>query len=112
MASIFIPIADRLARANDINPVYFVLPLTVCVSYAFLFPVATAPNAIIFSCGYIKITDMIMTGIVLKVFGVVALFLAANTWLSPIFPNNIGGQFSGINDNIISNVSSASSLVC
>jgi sodium-dependent dicarboxylate transporter 2/3/5 len=61
MASIFIPIADKLAQDSGVNPIYYLLPLTVCVSLAFMFPVATAPNAIVFGSGYVKITDMVFS---------------------------------------------------
>lgn len=63
------------------------MPMTVCVSFAFMFPVATPPNAIVFGSGYIKIKDMIISGIVLKIVGIAVLMLAANVWLYPIFPN-------------------------
>ena len=59
MASIFIPIADAVARANKIDPLYFLLPLTVSVSLAYILPVSTAPNTLIFSSGHIQIKDMV-----------------------------------------------------
>jgi di/tricarboxylate transporter len=59
MATILLPIADSLARENGINPTYFLVSLTVCVSLAFMLPVATATNAVVFSSGYIKIPDMV-----------------------------------------------------
>ncbi|RNA06658.1 solute carrier family 13 member 2, partial [Brachionus plicatilis] len=87
MASIFIPIANSLASSIGIIPHYFLMPMTVCVSFAFLFPVATPPNAIVFGSGYIKIKDMIISGISLKIIGIAVLMMAANVWLYPIFPN-------------------------
>ena len=94
MASIFIPIADRIARDSGVNPVYYLLPLTVCVSLAFMFPVATAPNAIVFGSGYIKIPDMMLSGFILKLLGVLVLFFAANTFLTPIFPINVAELYN------------------
>jgi sodium-dependent dicarboxylate transporter 2/3/5 len=61
MASIFIPIADRLARDNGINPIYYLLPVPASVSLAFMFPIATPSNALVMSSGYIKLKDMVRT---------------------------------------------------
>lgn len=88
MASIFIPIADELARNSGINPIYYLLPLTVVVSLAFMLPFATSPNTVIYGSGILKMTDMAISGIVLKVIGIIVVFAAANLWLLPIFPNN------------------------
>ena len=41
------------------NPLYFMLPATVSASYAFMLPVATPPNAMAFSYGYLKVYDMV-----------------------------------------------------
>ena len=59
MATILIPIADSVARVNSFNPSYFLIPLTVCVSFAYMFPVATQPNTIVMGSGYITVKDMV-----------------------------------------------------
>lgn len=43
----------------EVNPLYFILTATVCVSYAFMFPIATPPNAIVFEYGYLRVIDMV-----------------------------------------------------
>lgn len=42
-----------------INPLYFMIAATVSASYAFMLPVATPPNAMAFSYGYLKVHDMV-----------------------------------------------------
>ena len=42
-----------------IHPLYLMIPATVSASYAFMLPVATPPNAIAFSYGYLKVYDMV-----------------------------------------------------
>lgn len=41
------------------NPLYFMIPATVSASYAFMLPVATPPNAMAFSYGYLKVHNMV-----------------------------------------------------
>ncbi|KAJ8783050.1 hypothetical protein J1605_009658 [Eschrichtius robustus] len=47
------------AEAIQVNPLYILLPSTLCTSFAFLLPVANPPNAIVFSYGHLKVTDMV-----------------------------------------------------
>lgn len=42
-----------------LHPLYLMLPVTVSASYAFMLPVATGPNALAFSSGYLKMSDMV-----------------------------------------------------
>jgi hypothetical protein len=47
------------AKNLDLNPLFLMLPATVSASFAFMLPVATPPNAIVFSYGHIRIRDMV-----------------------------------------------------
>jgi len=54
MASTLLPIIAGLAIALDLNPIILMIPATVSSSTAFMLPVATPPNAIVFGSGYIQ----------------------------------------------------------
>ena len=49
------------------------LPATLSASCAFMFPVATPPNAIIFGSGKIHVIDMVKTGLILNLLGIVVI---------------------------------------
>ena len=80
-----LPILAGLAVATEINPLLFMLPATLSASMAFMLPVATPPNAIIFGTGKISVIDMAKTGLVLNLIGVVVISLAVWFFGSYIF---------------------------
>jgi len=47
------------AASIHINPLYLMLPVTVAASFAFMLPVATPPNAIVYAYGQMNILDMV-----------------------------------------------------
>ena len=70
-----LPILAATAVAMQVNPLLFMIPATISASMAFMLPVATPPNAIIFGTGRIKIQQMARTGFILNWIGVVVISL-------------------------------------
>jgi len=70
-ASVFIPIIAALCVEMNINPLMLCIPVTMACSFAFILPIATPPNAIAFSYGYLTTTDMLKVGFLLNVLCVV-----------------------------------------
>uniref|UniRef100_A0A452U6F7 Solute carrier family 13 member 2 n=1 Tax=Ursus maritimus TaxID=29073 RepID=A0A452U6F7_URSMA len=83
--TLFLPILASLAQAICLHPLYVMLPCTLASSLAFMLPVATPPNAIVFSFGGLKVSDMARAGFLLNVIGVLVITLAINSWSYPIF---------------------------
>jgi len=68
-----LPILGSLALAIKINPLLLMIPATLSASCAFMLPVATPPNAIIFGSGKISVGCMARTGLVLNLIGVMLI---------------------------------------
>uniref|UniRef100_H3CQF9 Solute carrier family 13 member 5a n=1 Tax=Tetraodon nigroviridis TaxID=99883 RepID=H3CQF9_TETNG len=83
--TLFLPILASLSQSISLNPLYVMIPCTLCASFAFMLPVATPPNAIVFSYGYLKVSDMVKTGIVMNVIGIGCISLAINSWGRAMF---------------------------
>uniref|UniRef100_A0AC34QZU6 Solute carrier family 13 member 2 n=1 Tax=Panagrolaimus sp. JU765 TaxID=591449 RepID=A0AC34QZU6_9BILA len=84
-ASIFIPLVASVAKEHGTNALLYILPTTLSCSYAFALPAGTPPNAIVFSAGILKITDLLKAGLVLNVFGYMMVFLITHSYAPLIF---------------------------
>jgi sodium-dependent dicarboxylate transporter 2/3/5 len=81
LTSIMIPIIYPFAIQSGLDPMLFMLIVAISASYAFMLPIATAPNAIAMSTGHVKTTQMIRRGIWLNLFGIAITFtVALNYW--------------------------------
>jgi sodium-dependent dicarboxylate transporter 2/3/5 len=68
-----LPILASVAVAMGTNPLLLMVPATISASCAFMMPVATPPNAIVFGSGRIRIAEMARVGVVLNLVGVVVI---------------------------------------
>jgi len=85
LATIFIPIVITIAVGTNINPLLLSIPVAMAASCAFMMPVSTPPNAIVFSSGHIKITQMVRVGIWLNILSVIVLLIAAFSLVEWVF---------------------------
>ncbi|XP_036178474.1 solute carrier family 13 member 3 isoform X3 [Myotis myotis] len=82
---IFLPVMSELAIRLKVHPLYLMIPATVGCSYAFMLPVSTPPNSIAFATGHLLVKDMVRTGLLMNLMGIMILNMAINTWAQPIF---------------------------
>lgn len=74
-ASMVLPILAALSISIGQHPYYLMVAAILAASCAFMLPVATAPNAIVFSSGNIQMKDMIKTGIYLNLISILLISL-------------------------------------
>jgi solute carrier family 13 (sodium-dependent dicarboxylate transporter), member 2/3/5 len=84
-AATFLPILGGVALGIGVDPLLLVIPAALAATCAFMMPVATPPNAIVFGSGYIAIGQMIRAGIVLNVISVTLITLVTFTIAGWVF---------------------------
>ncbi len=82
-ASIMLPVLASMSATLNINPYSLMVGCTLAASCAFMLPVATAPNAIVFGTRRLEITDMVRAGFILNLvssllIGLIAYFIVPN----------------------------------
>ncbi|HEU5289243.1 MAG TPA: DASS family sodium-coupled anion symporter [Cyclobacteriaceae bacterium] len=85
LVNIFVPVIFGIAQGLNINPIMLALPVTLSASIGFMFPIATPPNAIVFSSGYIRIKDMMRAGVLLNIFSIIIIWIASLTLVKWVF---------------------------
>jgi solute carrier family 13 (sodium-dependent dicarboxylate transporter), member 2/3/5 len=71
--TLMLPILAGLAQAIGVHPYGLMVPMTIASSCAFMLPVATAPNAIVFGSGTLQMKDMVRAGVWLNIFATVLI---------------------------------------
>ena len=79
-----LPIFAAIADGLGINPLLLVIPTTLAASLAFMMPVSTPPNAIVFASGEVTIAQMCKTGLWLNIVGIVLVLLLTYLVIIPV----------------------------
>lgn len=80
-----LPILAGLSTTLDVNPLLLMLPATFSASCAFMMPVATPPNTVVFGSGRVRMSDFIRTGFALNIIGILIVTLAVYLIGIPVF---------------------------
>lgn len=83
LVTILIPLVVGIAIGMDVPILQMVIPVTLASSCAFMLPMATPPNAIVFASGHVRVGQMARIGIVLNLISVGLLFAIAY-WIVPL----------------------------
>ncbi|MBX2970879.1 MAG: DASS family sodium-coupled anion symporter [Cyclobacteriaceae bacterium] len=85
LVNVFVPVVFGISNVMEVNPVLMGLPVTLGASIALMFPIATPPNAIVFSSGYIRIQDMIRAGFWLNIVSIIIIWVISITLVRWLF---------------------------
>ncbi|MEY8848636.1 DASS family sodium-coupled anion symporter [Psychroserpens sp. XS_ASV72] len=94
--AMLLPVLAPMALTVDIHPFVLMVGAAVAASCAFMLPVATPPNAVVFGSGYLRIPDMVGKGIVMNVISIIIVtlfvyFVLPKAWNIIVegFPNSL-----------------------
>lgn len=73
LVAVLAPVVAGIAMGLEVPILYLLIPVTMASSCAFMLPMATPPNAIVFASGYIKVAQMARVGIVINLIAVALL---------------------------------------
>ncbi len=75
LVAIFAPVVAGIAIGLDTEILYLLIPIAMASSCAFMLPMATPPNAIVFASGHIKVHEMAKAGIFLNIISILILIV-------------------------------------
>ncbi|XP_055937655.1 Na(+)/citrate cotransporter-like isoform X1 [Argiope bruennichi] len=84
-ANVILPVVAELAVAMRIHPMFLMVPVTISCSFAFMLPVATPPNAIVYEAGEMSTLDMLKPGILMNFACVAIEVLMISTYGKVVF---------------------------
>ncbi|NXI12471.1 S13A4 protein, partial [Irena cyanogastra] len=96
--TIFLPILCSMSETLLINPLYTLIPVTMCISLAVMLPVGNPPNAIVFSYGHCQIKDMVKAGLGVNLIGLAVVMVAINTWGIRLFQLNTFPEWAAVSN--------------
>ena len=73
--AMLLPILAPVAITLDVNPFTLIVATAAAASCAFMLPVATPPNAVVFGSGHLRIMDMIKSGFWMNIISIIVLFI-------------------------------------
>lgn len=80
LVTVFIPVVSAVAIGLDLPPLALCTPVTLAASCAFMLPMSTPPNAIVFASGYLQISHMVRAGFFLNILAVIWITILAR-WI-------------------------------
>ena len=83
--TMILPIIGATAVAASYHPLMLMIPATLSASFAFMLPVATPPNAIVYSSGWVTIPKMSRAGVVLNFLGAILVTTMVLLFVQKIF---------------------------
>ncbi|MGI1986388.1 DASS family sodium-coupled anion symporter [Shewanella glacialipiscicola] len=79
-AALLVPVFAAIAEALGVSPVMLSVMIGLAASCAFMLPVATPPNAIVYGSGYIKQSEMVRVGMIINIISMIVLSIIAHAF--------------------------------
>ena len=96
--AMLLPVLAPLALEVGVHPFGLMVGAAVAASCAYMLPVATPPNAVVFGSGYLKIPDMVSRGLALNIFSIILITIMVYWFLPVLWEINISEFPEGLTD--------------
>ena len=83
--AMLLPVLAPMAFAFDLHPYMIMVSVTISASCAFMLPVSTPPNAVVFGSGYLRILDMMRTGVFMNLISIIIITIATYLYLPVVW---------------------------
>ncbi|MCO5582530.1 hypothetical protein L7F22_036428 [Adiantum nelumboides] len=87
-ATIFVSLVAQVATSIGRHPLFLMVPAAIGAQFSYMLPIATPPNAVTFSSGYVSTLDMVAIGFILKFVGIILLSVFMPTLGAVVFKTN------------------------
>lgn len=85
LVSIFLPVVSGVALGAGLDPILVLMPVTLAASCAFMLPMSTPPNAIVFASGHINIPQMVRVGFWLNIIAILLITVLSEPLTQLVF---------------------------
>lgn len=85
LVTIFLPVVGGVAAGAGFNPLFVLVPVTLAASCAFMLPMSTPPNAIVFAGGHITIPQMVRAGFWLNIIAILIISILTEPMVKWVF---------------------------
>ena len=83
--AMLLPVLVTIALAIDVHPYFLLVAATLAASCAFMLPISTPPNAVVFGSGFLKIEDMFKKGVWMNLISIITITLVVYYTLPYVF---------------------------
>ena len=83
--AMLLPVLVTIALAIDVHPYFLLVAATLAASCAFMLPISTPPNAVVFGSGFLKIEDMFKKGVWMNLISIITITLVVYFTLPYVF---------------------------
>ncbi|XP_077984620.1 Na(+)/dicarboxylate cotransporter 3-like [Glandiceps talaboti] len=80
LLTILLPVLESTAANQGVHPYYYILGTTLCLNFSFCLPAGNLANAIVVTGGYVKLPQLIKSGIIMNIVGLIVVNIAMNTY--------------------------------
>jgi sodium-dependent dicarboxylate transporter 2/3/5 len=73
LVTVLLPVVIGIGQSTGVDPLLLAIPVTLAASCAFMMPISTPPNAVVYSSGFVSVKEMMRVGIWLNLISIAVI---------------------------------------